>query len=1080
MAKIVDQQYIIAIGASAGGLEAISAFFDYTPLDSVSYIVIQHLSADFKSQMVQILSQHSKLKVVEAVENVDIITNTVYLIPSAKFMTVEKGRLILSDKKNHPSPHKTIDYFFSSLAKERGKKAIGIIFSGTGDDGSKGIEAIKHAGGIVLVQDPATAGFNGMPLAAIATDCVDNILSPESMPQTIEEYVKNGLSESPINQLSEQINEKELEQIFNLIKGQLPLDFSDYKRPTIIRRINRRMEQHHLNTVKKYYEFMKDNPDEITLLANDFLISVTSFFRDPAAFKIIADTVVPDIIKKNQTKVLKIWVAGCATGEEAYSIAILVKEYLSKHPKNIEVKIFASDISKAALDVASKGVYADHITKTVSKERLQEFFTIEENTYTVKHEIRQMLIFAQHDLTKNPPYCNVDLISCRNLLIYLNITLQQKVFAMLHFGLKEGGYLFLGPSESASIIKDGFNEINGKWNILKSNKTGRAVRFDAFSSYMIDDFKRTTLEISKKAVIPKSKSDLTNQVNSALLKESNFNGVCTDENLSVVQSFGDTKPYLKNINFNYNLTDLLPEHMAMAFKAAAHKAFTLNERVVLDGIVLEIAAHENRKPINIILSPFQLKESEERLLLVLFDESQTKLTEKNVIHVEDINEVTREHVISLEQEVAQLKYSLAMANERVASSHENLESFNEELQSANEEMQSANEEMQSTNEELQSVNEELQTVNKDHQLTIDNLTDLNDDLNNYFRSNTNGQLFVDEHLLIKRCSPGAQKHINIRESDIGRPLGNITTNIKFETLIEDIKKVIHDGEPITREAEAIDGNIYQVMTMPYLKKGSKISDGAIISFYDITELKKLLKQLDISNKNLDTSNTSLSRINADLNNFVFSASHDLNTPIVNIESLLGLLNSKLDMKDAEVMELFGLMNKAVTNFKATISDLAKVGAIESEDPDERNESFVAIFEEIKLALSEKIKLSKTIFHTNFRKKEVHFAKKNLRSVMLNLITNAIKFSAPNRIPEITIKTEQKEGFIILTVKDNGLGISKDQMENVFKKYQRMNETVEGTGIGLYLTQKIVDAAGGKIEVACEEGKGCTFKIYFLA
>ncbi|MBU2047166.1 MAG: chemotaxis protein CheR, partial [Bacteroidetes bacterium] len=524
MAKIVDQQYIIAIGASAGGLEAISAFFDYTPLDSVSYIVIQHLSADFKSQMVQILSQHSKLKVVEAVENVDIITNTVYLIPSAKFMTVEKGRLILSDKKNHPSPHKTIDYFFSSLAKERGKKAIGIIFSGTGDDGSKGIEAIKHAGGIVLVQDPATAGFNGMPLAAIATDCVDNILSPESMPQTIEEYVKNGLSESPINQLSEQINEKELEQIFNLIKGQLPLDFSDYKRPTIIRRINRRMEQHHLNTVKKYYEFMKDNPDEITLLANDFLISVTSFFRDPAAFKIIADTVVPDIIKKNQTKVLKIWVAGCATGEEAYSIAILVKEYLSKHPKNIEVKIFASDISKAALDVASKGVYADHITKTVSKERLQEFFTKEENTYTVKHEIRQMLIFAQHDLTKNPPYCNVDLISCRNLLIYLNITLQQKVFAMLHFGLKEGGYLFLGPSESASIIKDGFNEINGKWNILKSNKTGRAVRFDAFSSYMIDDFKRTTLEISKKAVIPKSKSDLTNQVNSALLKESNFNG----------------------------------------------------------------------------------------------------------------------------------------------------------------------------------------------------------------------------------------------------------------------------------------------------------------------------------------------------------------------------------------------------------------------------------------------------------------------------------------------------------------------------------------------------------------------------
>ena len=938
MAKIVDQQYIIAIGASAGGLEAISAFFDYTPLDSVSYIVIQHLSADFKSQMVQILSQHSKLKVVEAVENVDIITNTVYLIPSSKFMTVEKGRLILSDKKNHPSPHKTIDYFFSSLAKERGNKAIGIILSGTGNDGSKGVEAIKHAGGIVLVQDPDTAGFNGMPLAAIATDCVDNILSPESMPQVIEEYVKDGLSESSTNQLSEQINEKELEQIFKLIKGQLPLDFSDYKRPTIIRRIKRRMEQHNLNSVSKYYHFMKTNPEEISLLANDFLISVTSFFRDPEAFKIIADTAIPDIFKKNQTNVMKVWVAGCATGEEAYSIAILLKEHLNKHPKNIEIKIFASDISKAALDVASKGVYADNITKTVSKERLQEFFTKEGNTYTVKHGIRQMLIFAQHDLTKNPPYCNVDLITCRNLLIYLNITLQQKVFALLHFGLKEGGYLFLGPSESASIIKEGFNEISGKWNILKSNKTGRAVRFDAFSSYMIEDLKRTTLEIRKKAIIPQSKSDLANQVNAALLKESSFNGVCTNENLSVVQSFGDTKPYLKNINFNYNLNDLLPGHVSIAFKAAAHKAFTLNERVVLDGLYLEITAHEKRKPINIILSPFQLKESDERLLLVLFDDSHTKPADKNVIHVEDINEVTREHVISLEQEVAQFKHSLDMANERIASSHENMESFNEELQSANEEMQSANEEMQSTNEELQSVNEELQTVNKDHQLTIDELTDLNDDLNNYFRSNTNGQLFVDRELLLKRYSPGAEKHINIRKGDIGRPLSNITTNIKFETLIEDIKKVIHDGVPIKREAEAIDGNIYQIMTMPYLKKGSDNPEGAIISFYDITELKKLMKQLDISNKNLDISNRqlddknkSLLKINDDLNNFIFGASHDLNVPIVSIESLLGLLNSKLDMKDSEVIELSGLMNKAVNNFKTIISDLAKVGSIESED-----------------------------------------------------------------------------------------------------------------------------------------------------
>ncbi|MGY4540039.1 two-component system CheB/CheR fusion protein [Mucilaginibacter sp. UYNi724] len=1085
MAKIVNQQYIIAIGASAGGLEAISAFFDYTPLDSVSYILIQHLSADFKSQMVQILAQHSKLQVVEAIENVDIKANTVYLIPSNKFMIVKNGRLILSDKKDQPRPHMTIDYFFKSLAEERGNKAIGIILSGTGDDGSKGIQAIKKAGGIVLVQDPNTAGFNGMPLAAIATDCADKILSPEAMPQVIEEYVKDGLLELLTDEPAGHISEEELGEIFSLIKGNLPLDFSDYKRPTIIRRIKRRMVANNFNKVSTYRDFLTNNTAEINLLTNDFLISVTSFFRDPEAFKIIEEIVISDIIKKNNGDALKIWVAGCATGEEAYSIAILVKEYLNNTPKNIEVKIFASDISKVALDTASKGIYPESITKTVSKARLQQFFTKEGTAYKVKHEIRKMLIFAQHDLTKNPPYCNIDLISCRNLLIYLNAALQQKVFALMHFGLKKGGYLFLGPSESASVIKDGFAEISGKWNVLKSNKTGKAIRLDAFSSHMIGDIKTTTVEVNKKAIVPVSKSELTDQVNSALLKESGFNGVCTDENLSVVQSFGNTKNYLKNINFNHNLNDLLPDHVSIVLKAAAHKALKLDERVVLDSLNFEVSDKAKIKLINIIISPFYLNGSEERLLLVLFTDSQTKITEKNVIHIADINEVTKEHVISLEQEVAQLKHTLDVAHERIASSNENMQSFNEELQSANEEMQSANEEMQSTNEELQSVNEELQTVNKDHQLTIDELTDLNDDLNNYFRSNINGQLFVDRDLLLKRYSPGAVKHINIREGDIGRPLSNITTNIKFETLIDDISKVIHNGESITREAEALDGNTYQVMTMPYLKKHSKNPDGAIISFYNITELKKLLKELDISNKsldvsngNLDNSNKSLLRINADLNNFVFGASHDLNAPIVNIEMLLEILNDKLDMKDPEVLNLSGMMNKAVTNFKNIIGDLARVGYIESEETDDNRESFPAIFEEINEVLQEKIKVSKAVFHTHFKIKDVRFAKKNLRSIILNLITNALKFSSPDRIPEISIQTEKKDEFIVLMIADNGIGIPKDEVDQIFKKYKRISETSEGTGIGLYLIRKIVNASGGKIEVDCEMGKGCAFKVFF--
>jgi two-component system CheB/CheR fusion protein len=1055
MAKIVNKQYIIAIGASAGGLEAISAFFDYTPLDAVSYILIQHLSSDFKSQMSQILSRHTKLEVIDVTDDVIVQSNKVYLIPSSNFMVIKNGQLILSEKKDKPRPHLTIDHFFASLAEERGDRAIGIILSGTGNDGSKGILAIKKAGGIAIVQDPETANFSEMPLAAIATGCADMVLSPEAMPQVIEEYVKDGILETLADHNNHEINETELAGIVSLIKGNLPLDFSEYKRPTILRRIKRRMAQHNFSGVTKYYEFLRDNPKEIEILANDFLIGVTSFFRDPEAFKIIEKTVIPDIIDKNKSDVLKIWVAGCATGEEAYSLAILVSEYLTKTQKSLEVKIFATDINKAALDIASKGEYADSIQKAMSKERLEQFFTNDGATYKVRHEIRKMLIFAQHDLAKNPPYCNIDMISCRNLLIYMNSVLQRKVFSMMHFGLKKDGYLFLGPSESAAVLKADFSEISNKWNILKSNKSGRTVRFDAFSSPVIEGVKTSRMEVSKKTFMPVSKFAVADEINLAILEESGFSGICTDENLTVIQSFGDPSVYLKNEIFNFNLNDLLPDDVSIAFKAAAHKALKLNERVVLSGLNLD---GKSSHQVNIIIKPFFIAKSAEKLLLILFTENKGKAKEKNTFKVAGVEQLSKEHLISLEKELAEAKHNLEVAYERIESSNENMQSFNEELLSANEEMQSANE-------ELQSVNEELQTINKEHQVTNTELTELNDDMNNYFRSNINGQLF-------EKYSPGAVKHINIRESDIGRPLSNITTNIKFETLTEDIKQVMLDGETIIREAESSDGKIYQVMTMPYLRTNSKKADGAIISFYDISELKKLLKQLDISN-------ASLMRINADLNNFVYGASHDLNAPLLNIEMILGILNKKIGAADTDVFNLSAMIQNSINNFKSIIIDMGKIGSIEAEMLEEsHSESFAEMFNDVKDILSENIKFTQAVFKTNFKEKEIRFPKKYLRSIILNLITNALKFSLPDRTPLIELKTEKSDGFILLTVTDNGIGIDPDRLNFIFKMYQRINKNVEGQGIGLYLIKKIVDASGGKIEVTSETGKGSAFKIFF--
>jgi two-component system CheB/CheR fusion protein len=1095
MAKIVDKQYIIAIGASAGGLEAISAFFDYTPLDAVSYILIQHLSSDFKSQMAHLLAQHSKLEVIEAVENVDIKPNTVYLIPSSKFMTVENGRLLLSDKKDQSRPYMTIDYFFTSLAKERGDKAIGVILSGTGNDGSNGIEAIKNAGGLVLVQEPATAAFDGMPLAAIATDSADLVLSPEAMPKIIENYVKEGKLILPTGQKPDDITEEMLGQIFNLIKANLPLDFSEYKRPTIIRRITKRMAEHNFKQVIKYYNYLKDNHSEIGLLANDFLICVTSFFRDPDAFKIIEEKVIPDIIKNNR-EILKIWIAGCATGEEAYSMAILVKEYLKLHPKELEIKIFATDISKAALDIASKGIYPNTIEKTVSKERLNKYFTKDGATYKVKHEIRKMLVFAQHDLVKNPPYCNIDLISCRNLLIYLNPVSQKKVFAMMHFGLKQNGYLFLGPSENSGTLKEDFEEINTKWNILKSNKTGRAVRFDAFSSHVIEGVKINNKEVNKKTLLPASRSALEEQINSFLYKESGLTGICTDENLSVIQSFGDINSYLKNENFNFDLNTLLPDSISIIFKAAAHKALMLDERVLIKKVTIEDAENLKSTIVNITISPFYVNNSEKRLLLVILSESKTVNREENIISPADINEITKEHLISMEMEIAELKHSLAVAQESIASSDENMQSYNEELQSANEEMQSSNEEMQSTNEELQSVNEELQTINKEHQMTIDELTDLNDDLNNYFRSNTNGQLFVDRDLLLKRYSPGAVKHINIRESDIGRPLSNITTNIKFETLIDDIKQVILEETTITREAEDVDGKIYQVMTMPYLKKGSKKAGGAIITFYDISELKKLLNNLDISNvrlqKSIKTSEDGKAKVSESLekekelgilkSRFVSMASHEFRTPLSSIQLSASLIDKYAKPFDnVNIKSHIGKIKISVGNLTSILNDFLSLERLEGGKVEQIRTLFDIvefgenITEEMQMIAKQNQKI---IYQHSGTISKVKLDQSLLKNCVINLISNAIKYSGEETFIEFNSTID--DALLTLVVKDNGIGIPDDDQKHLFEAFFRAHNTgtIPGTGLGLNIVTRYTNLMNGKIRFESKINEGTTFTMIF--
>lgn len=1047
--------HIIAIGASAGGMEEINSFFDQTPLDGVSYVIVQHLSASFKSRMVELLSRHSKLIVTEAQNGMIIKSNQVYLIPNDKFMTIHGHTLYLMDKESVKGPHLTINTFFNSLAVDSGIKSIGVILSGLGADGTEGIKAIKKAGGMIIARNPDTSDYGSMPSHAIATGVVDFVLEPESMPAVIEKYVKQEIELGADTKHEEQY----VTAIINLINEQQPLDFSEYKRTTILRRIKRRAAHHNFLRLDKYLDFLKISPQEVDMLATDFLISVTAFFRNDEAFEVIQSDILPRIIDNlKPQEELRVWVAGCATGEEAYSLAILIHEQLEVRLKGTIVKIFATDMDSMALANAGKGIYKSSVVKDILPERLDKYFFKEGDNYKIKSEIRRMVIFAQHDLVKNPPYCNIHFISCRNLLIYMTPVLQKKIYMMLLFGLKQNGYLFLGSSESPVHIIQNLEVIHAKWKIYKNNQSKRLVSFDTFSVPDFVDFKHTPSHLPAEAMSQIASINLAEVINDTLVSELDYLIVCIDENEQVVKSYGDTAKYLIQKIFTLNLRELLPRPLAIAFKALNNEAVKMNEKKTVNGIKIK----SGQSFIRVNLSVIPLMAGNQKIRIVTFNEDkvETRQTKHETIFDEKVYQNL--YADSLEKELHELKGQLFRAYEKLDATNENMQSFNEELLSANEEMQS-------TNEEMQSVNEELHTINSDYQLKNKELIELNDDLNNYFKSNINGQIFINNDLLLIKFSPNTAKLINLLESDIGRPLSNISTNLKFETIIEDIKKVIDEEIIITKEIETKDNKWFHIITIPYMHQTTDKANGAIITFNDITELKRIQLQLDKNNKGL-------LRINADLENFIHTTSHDLLAPLNNIEGSIAVIN-QIKESDPEIADLLSIIDSSIKKFRSLIKDISTIAKIESNTIATENVDLNEIIDNIEWSLTDRIKSSGTIINRDFDATHIVFSKKNLRSILFNLISNGIKYRS-SKTPVINIQTKKEKDGTVLSVQDNGVGMDKKHLDKIFDKYARIQTDVEGQGIGLYLAKKIIDSTGGNVVVESEPGIGSKFIIYF--
>ena len=829
----------VGIGASAGGLEALRKFISNIPENNgMAFIIVQHMDPTHKSGLVNILSRYTSMEVLEVEDGQQVQPEHVYIIPPNKDMGILDGRLQLMEPLEPHGLRLPINYFFTNLAHDQKDRSVGIILSGFGSDGSDGLNAIKANGGICIAQDPSTAGSDAMPMNAINTGLVDMVLAPEEIPDKLISYKRSSskILKKILNPEDETI--QALRKIFLLIRNKTGQDFSLYKKSTINRRIARRMNIHQIEEMPQYMRYLQENPEEINQLFQEFLIGVTNFFRDPEAFESLKQSALKDMIKeKNNTDLFRIWVPGCSSGEEVYSIAIIIRELLEETGKNLEVQIFGTDLDPNSIKTARSGTYSN-ISEDIGPERLHKFFYKKDNLYTIKNDIRDMVIFANHNVITDPPFTKLDLISCRNLLIYLESEAQERVLSNMNYALKKDGILFIGPSENIGDFLDAFSVIDNKWKIFKCVKSSR-VLFDHIKTRTIS-YQQPHSYWNNQFALKDLKAGQTD-LNITKIAEKNLIDIYAPPS-ALINKLGDILfihgrlgKYLEPSpgRAHMNILEMAREGIKLGLSTAIQNAISNNKEVVFDS--LQVDSKDNKDYIKLTVKPINDQDSVKGLLIVSFEESDSQNLgqERIELHIDSNN---NEHIKSIENELKLTKERLKANVEEMTTSNEELKSANEELQSLNEESQSTNEELETSKEELQSTNEELSTVNSELQIKIDELSRINDDMINLFNSSEIAIIFVNNDLKIRSFTKESTKLIKLIESDIGRPLSDITTSIEYPDLMDDIIQVTEKLVFKEKEVKTKDDEWYKVRIMPY-KTSQNVIDGVTITFINITNLK---------------------------------------------------------------------------------------------------------------------------------------------------------------------------------------------------------------------------------------------------
>ena len=817
-------EYVVGIGASAGGLEALQEFFKAVPLNTgIGFVVIQHLSPDYKSLMDELLARHTKLRIEKAQDGMIVEPDTIYLIPPRNNLTIFHGKLLLEDQGKRSGIILPIDIFFRSLAKDVGKKAIGVVLSGTGSDGTLGTRAIKEAGGMVMAQDEHSAKFDGMPRSSISTGLVDFIMPPSEMPEALMNYLKHPFidqSSSTESILKEDVDN--LTKVMMLLRDYCGIDFSYYKENTIIRRLERRLSINRFERLEDYLVLLSESDKEKDILYRELLIGVTRFFRDEDAFSVIRQKALPELVKKER-KQLRIWSVACSTGEEVYSLAMTIKEFLDENNLDLEVKIFATDIDKHSLEQAGQAYYPESIVSDVDSQLLAKYFVKRENGYQINESLRKMAIFATHNVLKDPPFSKLDMIVCRNLFIYFKPESQARVLNIFQMALKPDGYLFMGSSESLGLYTDAFHVVSSKHKIY-SKKEGYPARMpNEYPAGFAISSKDNLLNFKSKRPAFQKKDQLTERILEKVLPPS----FVIDNQLNIIQVINDVNPFLeiKSGRFSQNLSNLLSKDISAIISNIIRRVKEKNEPVIFEGV--KMSRNENSYTINIEGSLIQADEDPSLFLISFRDLKRLKPVEgtREVVHLED----------QYKDQLTELQNELQFTKENLQATVEELETSNEELQASNEELIAGNEELQSTNEELQSVNEELYTVNSEYQNKIDELTQLNNDVNNLLKNTEIAALYLDRKMCIRKFTPEFTKLSKVNDNDIGRPITELATAFVYDEFMEDVQNVQETLQPVEKEVVVEGGALFLLRIVPY-RTDYQAVDGILITMVNISSL----------------------------------------------------------------------------------------------------------------------------------------------------------------------------------------------------------------------------------------------------